>query len=325
MTPFIKHLIDSINSEIDKLDLDHQPVELYEPIRYILDLGGKRLRPLLTLLSYNIFKGNPQEVVRVANVVEIFHNFTLMHDDIMDQAPLRRGKPTVHHKWNTNIGILSGDIMMVKAYQLLEGVPPQVLLPCLQSFNACACEVCEGQQVDMNFETQDGVSEAQYLEMIRQKTAVLLGFSMELGAILAEAGEAQRTLVRDFGTNIGIGFQLKDDLLDVYGDQEKFGKQVGGDIIANKKTYLLIKALQQAEGAAREDLQHWLQVEDFDKEEKVKAVTAIYDSLNIPTQTEQMIKSYFNAAYEALDKLPDNPQGVQELREFADYLTNRDR
>ncbi len=322
MTNYIQNLLSLIDNDLKELDLDHQPPELYQPIRYILSLGGKRLRPLLVLLSYNIFKGDPVSIVRIASLVEIFHNFTLMHDDIMDEAPLRRGKPTVHEKWNTNIGILSGDIMMVKAYEVLEQVPQEVLLHCLTTFNRCAGEVCEGQQVDMNFESLNKVSASEYLEMIRQKTAVLLGFCMELGAILAKASPQQQALVRQFGVNIGMGFQLKDDLLDVYGDQAKFGKQVGGDIIANKKTYLLIKALEQAPDNA---LQLWMNKKDFDKQEKVQAVTAIYDSLDIRTQTEEIIKQYFGTAYQALDQLQGNPQGVSELRFYADYLTNRDR
>jgi len=235
MTDNIRRLLDLINEDIRSMDLAMEPPELYRPIRYILDLGGKRLRPLLALLSYNLFQPDPERIVHIATGIEVFHNFTLMHDDIMDEAPLRRGKPTVHKKWSERIGILSGDVMLVKAYERLEQVDDNKVVQVLQTFNACASEVCEGQQVDMNFEQIEQVSEEAYLEMIRQKTAVLLGFSMELGAILADAPENHQSLLKKFGVNIGLGFQLKDDLLDVYGDQSKFGKQVGGDIISNKK------------------------------------------------------------------------------------------
>ncbi len=325
MTPFIDSMLAQIEAELKVLDLDKHPKELYEPIRYILDLGGKRLRPLLTILSFNLFSSNPDRIVRIANIVEIFHNFTLMHDDIMDCAPLRRGQPTVHIKWNANIGILSGDIMMVKAYELLELVEERKMLPCLKAFNRCAAEVCEGQQVDMNFESLDTVTERQYLEMIHQKTAVLLGFSMELGALLADAPDDAKQLVTDFGVNIGMGFQLKDDLLDIYGDQDKFGKQVGGDIIANKKTYLLTQALEQATGPVRAELKSWLSPTEFNKEEKVKAVTAIYDELNIKAQTEQKIETYFQTADQALDRLQVNPEAINELRSFTDFLTHREQ
>lgn len=325
MTPFIDSMLAQIEAELKVLDLDKHPKELYEPIRYILDLGGKRLRPLLTILSFNLFSSNPDRIVRIANIVEIFHNFTLMHDDIMDCAPLRRGQPTVHIKWNANIGILSGDIMMVKAYELLELVEERKMLPCLKAFNRCAAEVCEGQQVDMNFESLDTVTERQYLEMIHQKTAVLLGFSMELGALLADAPDDAKQLVTDFGVNIGMGFQLKDDLLDIYGDQDKFGKQVGGDIIANKKTYLLTQALEQATGPVRAELKSWLSPTEFNKEEKVKAVTAIYDELNIKAQTEQKIETYFQTADQALDRLQVNPEAIIELRSFTDFLTHREQ
>lgn len=325
MTPYIKHLVSLIEGELGALDVHGNPPELYEPIRYILGLGGKRLRPLFTLLSYNLFRPDPESIVRIANLVEIFHNFTLMHDDIMDHAPLRRGKSTVHEKWNPNIGILSGDRMMVKAYELLESVEEKQLRACFTAFNHCAAEVCEGQQVDMNFEKIPQVSESAYLQMIHQKTAVLLGFSMELGAILARADHHQTILVKEFGINIGMGFQLKDDLLDIYGDQSKFGKQVGGDIIANKKTYLLTKALELANASQHEELKSWMMQKEFDNSEKVKAITDIYDQLGIKEQTEEKINCYFQRAYEAIEGLDVNPDHLKELRSYADYLTHRER
>jgi geranylgeranyl diphosphate synthase type II len=307
------------------MDLAMEPPELYQPIRYILDLGGKRLRPLLALLSYNLFQPDPERIVHIATGIEVFHNFTLMHDDIMDEAPLRRGEPTVHKKWSEGIGILSGDVMLVKAYERLEQVDDNKVVQVLQTFNACASEVCEGQQVDMNFEQMEQVSEEAYLEMIRQKTAVLLGFSMELGAILADAPENHQSLLKKFGVNIGLGFQLKDDLLDVYGDQSKFGKQVGGDIISNKKTYLLTKALELAVGEHGQELKQWLAKSDFTKEEKVKAVTDIYDQLEVKQQTENKINQYFRSAYQALDQLQQDQGQLAELRSYTDFLTHRDR
>lgn len=325
MTENIRRLLQLINKDISNIDLDAKPRELYDPIRYILDLGGKRLRPLLALLSYGLYKSDAEKIVGIVSGIEVFHNFTLMHDDIMDQAPLRRGQPSVHEKWNHSIGILSGDVMLVKAYELLEPVEQSKIYQVLQAFNTCAAEVCEGQQLDMNFETVELVSEADYLEMIRLKTAVLLGFSMELGAILADAPENQQSLLKEFGVNIGLGFQLKDDLLDVYGDQSKFGKQVGGDIISNKKTYLLIKALEIASGASSNELQRWLQKKDFVKEEKVTAVTNIYNQLSIQQLAQQKINHYFQAAYQALEQLNIDESRLIELRSYADYLTHRDR
>ena len=325
MTEHIKKLLQLINDDIEKMDLQMDPPELYQPIQYILDLGGKRLRPLLALLSYELYQPSSAEIVYMVTGIEVFHNFTLMHDDIMDKAPLRRGKPSVHKKWTEEIGVLSGDVMLVKAYERFEQVPNDKILQVLQAFNSCAIEVCEGQQVDMNFEIKKEVSETSYLEMIRQKTAVLLGFSMELGAILADAPENHQELLKEFGVNIGLGFQLKDDLLDVYGDQLKFGKQVGGDIISNKKTYLLIKALDLATGDLQAELKNWLSLTEFDNEEKVAAVTRIYNELGIRQYAEEKINFYFKNAYQALDKLEMRDQQLEELRAYADYLTHRDR
>jgi geranylgeranyl diphosphate synthase type II len=233
-----------IEAEIKRNKFGKEPASLYEPIRYLMGLGGKRMRPLLTLLSYSLYKDDVKSIVPFAVAIEAFHNFTLMHDDIMDNAPLRRGDKTVHEKWNVNTAILSGDVMLVKVYDMLLSLDAEKLKPVLQKFNTCAAEVCEGQQWDMEFETLASVSESQYINMIRLKTAVLLGFSLEFGAILANSSVEDQNALREFGVNIGIGFQLKDDLLDAYADPKKFGKQVGGDIIANKKTYLLIKALE---------------------------------------------------------------------------------
>ncbi len=300
----VDKMISRIEAEIRTLHFGTQPDSLYEPLRYIMTLGGKRLRPLLTLLAYSLYRPNVEKIVPIAAAVEVFHNFTLLHDDIMDNAPLRRGKPTVHEKCNINTAILAGDVMQIKVYEMLLDVERSKLLDVLNAFNRCATNVCEGQQWDMEFEKQLKVSEEQYLDMIRLKTAVLLGFCLELGAILAGAPPRHRTALREFGELIGVGFQLKDDLLDVYGDKKKFGKQHGGDIIANKKTFLLIHAQSIAKGRDKKSLQEWLSRKTFDKREKVEAVTAIYDRLQIRDVTEQKITSYFERAYRRLARIP---------------------
>ncbi len=316
---------DLIEEGLQSLDIKKQPEELYAPISYIMELGGKRMRPLLTLLAYNVYKPDVETVVPYALAVEVFHNFTLMHDDIMDQAPLRRGKATVHEKWNNNIAILSGDVMLVKAYELFAHLEGEKLTHVLRAFNECAAKVCEGQQMDMNFETMADVEEEAYIEMITLKTAILLGFALELGAILGGASDRDRYLLKVFGEYMGIGFQLKDDLLDIYADQEKFGKQVGGDIIANKKTFLLIKALELAQGEEKQQLSFWLSQTQFDPDNKVAAIKTIYDKLNIQTMTETKIAHYFEAAFEALRNMEISEEKKNILRQFAEQLINREK
>ena len=311
-----------LEAEIRKQQFGLQPKSLYEPIRYIMALGGKRLRPLLTLLSYSMYKERVEDIVPYAVAVEAFHNFTLMHDDIMDNAPLRRGKATVHERWNINTAILSGDVMLVKVYELFLGLEKDKLKQVLSLFNECAAGVCEGQQWDMEFESKGKVSEAQYLEMIRLKTALLLGFSLELGGVLAKAPDADRKILREVGINLGIGFQLKDDLLDVYADKKKFGKQVGGDIIANKKTFLLIKALEKARGETKQELQKWLIAKKFDNRKKVNAVTALYDRLGIQSLTEKKISEYFEKGFDGLNQLSVGEK-VNTLLAFARDLAER--
>lgn len=301
------------------------PKELYQPIEYIMNLGGKRLRPLLVLLGYSLFKRDVQSIVDQALAVEVFHNFTLLHDDIMDEAPLRRGKPTVHEKWNHNTAILSGDVMLVKAYELLLSAPKGKLKPLMRLFNKTACEVCEGQQMDMLFESKKTVTEDEYIEMIRLKTAVLLGMSLEFGAVLADAEEADVKALRKFGENIGIGFQLKDDLLDVYADKVKFGKQVGGDILSNKKTFLLINALERAKKTQKTELDKWLKAEMFKPEEKVKAVTEIYNQLEIKELTEAKMNDYFTKGFDQLKKINSSLPERARLREFAEGLIERQK
>ena len=325
MTTNTEKLTRLINEKIENMPFEGQPLELYEPIRYIMRLGGKRMRPLLTLLAYSMYKKDIDSAVNQAVGVEVFHNFTLMHDDIMDRAPLRRGKPTVHEKWSDNVAILSGDVMLVKAYELMMETPDDKLRHTLQLFNDCATAVCEGQQHDMNFETTSGVTEAAYLDMIRQKTAVLLGFSLELGALLGGASEKNQVLLREFGVSVGIGFQLKDDLLDVYADKEKFGKQVGGDIVANKKTFLLIKAIEKAKGSTAKSLTKWLEKKKFDKKEKVAAVTEIYNQLGIKALTEAKMNEYFDKGFKALKKLEAPLAQKATLRAFTEWLIDREK
>ncbi len=315
-----------IQSLPDVLELGKTPQELYDPITYILSLDGKRIRPLLSLLAHGIYNSNPEEILSQAAAVEVFHNFTLMHDDIMDDAPLRRGKKSVHVKWNKNVAILSGDVMLVKAYDLLLPTEAEKLGEVIRLFNKTASEVCEGQQFDMNFETMESVDEEEYLKMIRLKTAVLLGFALQLGALLAGAEKDDTQKLYDFGVNIGVGFQLKDDLLDVYADQAKFGKQVGGDIISNKKTFLLIKALDLAKGEDAEALNHWLSQTQFDKEEKVTAVRTIYDKLGIKALTEAKMNAYFKAGFAQYDAIHfKNEDYFLELKKITQDLIHREK
>ena len=323
----IQEFLPALEAEIAEQDLGKSPVELYEPIRYLMKLGGKRIRPVLCLLGYSLFRDSWRKAVSPALGIEIFHNFTLMHDDIMDKAPLRRGKQTVHEKWNDNIAILSGDVMLVNAYQYLNKTEDLSLSEyqyLCQRFNRTAAEVCEGQQMDMNFERREQVQVAEYVEMIRLKTSVLIGLSLEMGAILAQTNREISDAMYRIGELIGLGFQLKDDLLDVYGDPEKFGKQPGGDILSNKKTFLLIRALELAEGPVLEELQTWLAAQKFDPQEKVQAVTAIYTGLGIKAATEREINQYFDQAFVAMDELALEAGKKEGLLKFMRGLVDRE-
>ena len=312
-----------IEAEVKKQKFGSEPPALYDPIRYIMGLGGKRLRPLLVLLAYSLYKKNPKRVAPVATAIEAFHNFTLLHDDIMDNAPLRRGKKTVHVKWNVNTAILAGDVMLVKVYDQLLKVEAPLLKGVLARFNACATEVCEGQQWDMAFEKTKTVSEGQYIQMIRQKTAVLLGFSLELGAMLAKAPARDQKALRNFGIDIGIGFQLKDDWLDVFNDRKKFGKQVGGDIMANKKTFLLITALKRASGKDKKDLVTLTTTAQHDKARKVRAVTALYDKLGVSGHTKSKINFYFERGLSRLGQIDVSERKKAGLKNYALHLIDR--
>ena len=320
----LKELQMLVNEAVNTLPIPGYPAALYEPISYILTLGGKRMRPALLLLACDLFGGDVDSAICPALAIEVFHNFTLMHDDIMDNAPLRRGKITVHERWNKNVGILSGDVMLVHAYQLMMQVKEHLLRTVLDIFNETAVGVCEGQQVDMEFEQRHNVSIDEYLTMIRLKTAVLLGGALKIGALIGGADIKDAELIYSFGENLGIAFQLQDDILDVYGDPEKFGKQVGGDIISNKKTFLLIKALELANEIQLNELTNWINLKQFDHTEKVEAITTIYSKLNIRDYSESAMQTYAGKAFEALDAINLAENHKQYLRDFADGLLVRE-
>ena len=313
-----------ITAALAQLSYGEQPESLYAPIRYIMGLGGKRIRPLLTLLGAHLFTDELGGIVKPALATEVFHNFTLLHDDLMDQAPLRRGQATVHEKWNPNVAILGGDVMLVRAYELFLDVEPALLPVVLRRFGQTAAEVCEGQQWDMTFETEPQVSIAQYLDMIRLKTAVLLGFCLELGARLAGASEEDADHLRQFGTDIGLAFQLRDDLLDVYGDAATFGKRVGGDIVSDKKTFLLLTAQAQANESQRFILRQLIAQPTTDADAKVQAVRGIYDELNIRPQTEALINDYFQDALQHLERVTAPSERKQPLHHLALQLMDRE-
>ncbi|MBL4655678.1 MAG: polyprenyl synthetase family protein [Bacteroidia bacterium] len=313
---------DKIENALNSIEYSKSPKELYEPISYILSLGGKRIRPTLVLIGCEMFGGDIDQAIDTAIGIEMFHNFTLLHDDIMDNAPLRRSKPTVHEKWNTNIAILSGDTMFIKSVQYISKVRNDIIKDVLSLFNESALIVCEGQQYDMNFEERNDVSIEEYIHMIQAKTATLLACSLKLGAIIGNASDTDAQELYNFGINIGIAFQLKDDLLDVYGESGKFGKQVGGDIIANKKTYLLIKARELAQNSTSEELNSWL--ESKENEQKVEMITAIYDQLNIRTITECVIDEYYNKAIANLSKVSVEESKKEHLKQLTDKLMVRE-
>ncbi|MDD3079408.1 MAG: polyprenyl synthetase family protein [Paludibacter sp.] len=312
-----------VSDEIKQLDWTMEPSGLYAPIAYVLSLGGKRIRPALTLMSCNLFSDNLEQAIAPALGLEVFHNFTLLHDDIMDRADIRRGRPTVHKKWNDNTAILSGDVMQIVAYQLIGRTPQQYLPEVLSLFSKTAVEICEGQQYDVDFENRNDVSAEEYLEMIRLKTAVLLGCSLKTGAIIGGASMEDAQELYDFGINIGLAFQLKDDLLDVYGDEKTFGKKIGGDILCNKKTYLLISAIKEARGKQLSDLQFWLQTNDGNPEEKINAVTNLYNLLKVKKICEDKMSFFYEKAIANLEKVSISGNKKQELRNLAQKLMSR--
>lgn len=316
-----------VEEAIQGLEFPAHPSNLYEPIRYTLGLGGKRMRPVLVLLAHEMYGGRAQDALSAALAVEVFHNFTLLHDDLMDKAPLRRGKPTVHHKWSSEIAILSGDAMFVKSCQLIAECPSVHTAKALRIFLGTAMEVCEGQQYDMDFEQKDTVTVPQYLDMIRLKTAVLLGASLEIGAALAGAGDQDIRNLYDFGVNLGTAFQLQDDILDVFGDEEKFGKQVGGDILANKKTFLLLRAFEKAQDEDLESLRFWIRsdawAQTHSPQEKVEGVKSVYARLGIREEAERKMDDLYRLAEEHLDALPLSDEQTRTLRLLANQLMER--
>lgn len=308
---------------LNKKKIDREPRNLYEPISYILELGGKRLRPLLVLLTTDIFNTDYKKALDAALAIEVFHNFSLVHDDIMDDAPVRRGKTTVHEKWDINTGILSGDAMLIMAYQLFENYEPSVFRELAKLFSKTALEVCEGQQYDVDFETRNDVMLPEYLKMIEYKTAVLVAAALKMGAIVAGASLEDQEDMYDFGLNLGIAFQLQDDYLDVYGDPETFGKQVGGDIIENKKTYLYLKAMNSKSDTTKKELEHLFSIQPKDPETKVNAVRAIFTKTKANEATQNAIKDYTEKAFKILEKLSIAQEKKDILRQFGENLMNR--
>lgn len=318
-----KEIYAVVEQKIAQLKYTQQPVELYQPIEYMMALGGKRLRPVLTLMAANIFKPEISEAMPAALAVEMFHNFSLVHDDIMDKADIRRGEPTVHKKWNETIAILSGDLMMIKAIDLLCESKHQNLAELIKLFNTTAAEVCEGQQWDMNFETIDHVSEEEYLNMITLKTAVLIGCSLKLGAMVSGASHADAEHLYQFGKNIGIAFQIQDDILDSFGEGDKVGKKIGGDILANKKTLLLIEAKQLATGQLKTDLTNWLLATDYHPDEKIKAILAIYNACQVRQKAEQLKEQYLQLAFKHLAQVNAPMENTTPLKQTAIDLMER--
>lgn len=314
-----------VNQYIDKLPYDRKPASLYEPIRYVLSLGGKRIRPVLMLLSYNLFKDNPETILSSACGLETYHNFTLLHDDLMDNADMRRGMPTVHKKWDANTAILSGDTMLLLAFQRMMQCDERYMNDVFSTFVETTLEIDEGQQYDIEFETRDDVTEAEYIEMIRLKTSVLLACALKIGAILGGASKEDQDNLYKFGEQIGLAFQLQDDFLDVYGDPKVFGKNIGGDITSNKKTFMLINALLRAEGDDKAELERWIAATDFNRNEKVAAVTALYGKLGIDRLAQEKIEHYFAQSRKYLDAVSVTAERKQELLEYTAKMMKRNK
>lgn len=320
-----KEITQLVNQYIDNMPYNRKPESLYAPIKYVLSLGGKRIRPTLMLLAYNMFKNNPESILPTACGLETFHNFTLLHDDLMDNADMRRGNETVHKKWDANMAILSGDNMLIMAYKMIAQCSPEYLQSVIGLFTETAMEIDEGQQWDIEFETRDDVREEEYIEMIRLKTSVLLACALKIGAILAGASKEDQDNIYKFGEQIGLAFQLQDDFLDVYGDPKVFGKNIGGDIASNKKTYMLINAQQKAEGEDRDVLSRWISAVDFDREEKVAAVTALYNKLGIDCLAQQKIEYYFAESEKYLKAVSVPEESKQQLRDYTAKMMKRNK
>lgn len=317
------YIIKLINDYIANMPYTRKPADLYDPIKYVLSMGGKRIRPVLMLLSYNMYKDDPETILSSACAIETYHNYTLLHDDLMDNADMRRGKITVHKKWNPNTAILSGDSMLVLSYQRMAQCDVTKLKDVLDLFTETALEIGDGQQYDMDFETRNDVTEDEYIEMIRLKTSVLLACALKIGAILADAPADDAENLYRYGEQVGIAFQLQDDFLDVYGDPNVFGKKIGGDILCNKKTYMLINALLMANDSQRAELNHWIESKDYDPQAKIAAVTKLYDEIGIRKLCEEKVNYYFQQSLSYINKVKVDDSKKVELRHFIDSLMNR--
>jgi geranylgeranyl diphosphate synthase, type II len=313
-----------INQEISSLVMDHEPVELYQPVKYILSIGGKRIRPALVLMACSLFSDQISRAVKPALAIEIFHNFTLLHDDIMDNSALRRGMPTVHEKWNKNIAILSGDVMSILSYRFIADCTTEILPDVLELFTTTAQKVCEGQQYDMNYEIRNDINVNDYIQMVTLKTSVLLAASMKLGAIIGGASPMDSDLMYEFGKNLGISFQIRDDMLDIYGDPEKFGKKTGTDIITNKKTFLILKALEVADDKSGKILRKLISTKSIDPEEKIAKIIKIFNQLGIKEMTEVKSKEFYDGALRAFDLVTVDSNRKRSLKDFAKQLMERE-
>lgn len=319
-------LLNKVNEHIEQMSYLHEPANLYLPVRYVLSMGGKRLRPVLMLLAYNLYKDDVDTILDPASGIEMYHNFTLLHDDLMDNADMRRGKQTVHVKWNNNTAILSGDVMLSLADIYMSHCDDHYFRKVMETFSRTSVEIAEGQQYDMDFENRDDVTEQEYIEMIRLKTSVLLACSLKIGAILAGASDEDAENLYKVGEQMGLAFQLHDDYLDVYGDPKVFGKKVGGDILCNKKTFLYVKSMKLANDLQRRDLEHWFTTNDTDplfSETKINAVTRIYTDLNMPEICCTQEDHYYRCAHAYLDKVNVPDEAKAELRAYLASMMNR--
>ena len=314
-----------VNDYLSQLPYERKPKSLYEPVEYVLSIGGKRIRPVLTLMGYNLWKEDPERILMPAVGLETYHNYTLLHDDLMDNADMRRGHETVHRRWDANKAILSGDSMLVLAYQRMQQVPAEKLPAVLNLFTETALEIGEGQEYDMTFETRNDVTENEYIEMIRLKTSVLLACALKTGALLADAPQEDADRLYRVGEQVGLAFQLQDDLLDVYGDPKVFGKAIGGDITSNKKTYMLINAYNRANEKQRKELEHWIGAKEFNRQEKVAAVTRLYDAIGIRQLCEDKINYYFQQASQTLSEVNVPEERKAQLRKYMDELLHRNK
>ncbi|MBR1505268.1 MAG: polyprenyl synthetase family protein [Prevotella sp.] len=318
-------ILQKVNEGLAALPYNRKPKSLYDPVEYVLSLGGKRIRPVLMLMGYNLWKEQPEDILMPAMGIETYHNYTLLHDDLMDNADMRRGHQTVHRRWDANKAILSGDSMLVLAYQRMQQVPADKMPAVLDLFTETALEIGEGQEYDMTFETRNDVTEDEYIEMIRLKTSVLLACALKIGALLADAPKADADRLYRLGEQVGLAFQLQDDLLDVYGDPKVFGKAIGGDITSNKKTYMLINAVNRANAEQRAELTKWIEAASFDRQEKVLAVTRLYDEIGIRQLCEEKINYYFQLARQTLAEINVPDERKQVLSAYMDELLHRNK